>query len=309
MRFENENILNRHISLHEVIQRKEVLATPAVRRVARDLGVDLSTIHGTGPQGNITEEDIKKHAIMPEIRVVRKYDMYGYVDRIPLKGVKKVMSQRMKESLEKNAPVTAMDEADVSKLWEYREREKAKAQQKGVHLTFLPFIIKALIKAFKDFPAFNASYDEEHEEIVVKKYYNFGIAVDTPDGLIVPVVKIADQKDVYQLAKEIEDFAEKATNRSLDLADLKGNSFTITNIGVIGGIYATPIINPPDVAILLTGRIYDKPVAVNGKVQIRKILPLSLTFDHRINDGASAQRFVNKLKEYLENVDLLLKSS
>jgi pyruvate dehydrogenase E2 component (dihydrolipoamide acetyltransferase) len=152
----------------------------------------------------------------------------------------------------------------------------------------------------------NAMLDDEHEEIILKKYYNIGIAADTPDGLIVPVIKGADQKDIYQLAREIESLARRAQERKIDLADLKGGTFTITNIGVLGGIHATPIINYPEVAILATGRVRDKLVLKGGIPRTRKVLPLSLSFDHRVADGAEAARFVNKIIMYLENPDMLL---
>jgi len=298
------------------VSKKElahVLATPAVRRLARDLGVDISQVTGTGLDGRVTEEDVRKFAESkgktveePQLKVIRKYDIYGYVEHIPLKGVRKTISRKIKEAFDRVAPVTSMDEADVTELSKIRDKEKEKALQKGIHLTFLPFVIKALIAAMKLHPIVNATIDEEHEEIIIKKYYNFGIAIDTPDGLIVPVIKIADSKTILELAKEMQELSEKARKRTLDLADLQGNTFTITNYGSIGGSYGTPIINPPDVAILGMGRIEEKPVVRDGKIVIRKILPLSLTFDHRVFDGAEAARFLNDLKAFLEDPEMLL---
>jgi len=195
----------------------------------------------------------------------------------------------------------------VTDLYAHREKEKAKAEKMGIHLTYLPFIVKAVVAALKEHPSLNAVYDKEHEEIVLKKYYNIGIAVDTPDGLIVPNIKIADSKSILDIAKEIEDMAEKAMKRKLDLAELKGGTFTITNIGVFGGTFFTPIPNPPEVAILGVGRIRDRVVLdEKGTPAVRKILPLSLTFDHRVLDGAEAARFMNDLKKRLEDPDLLL---
>lgn len=301
----------------------QVLAIPAVRRLARELGVDLSKVKGTGLGGRITEEDVRKAAPAAapkeaapkeapkkaEVAVVKKreYDLYGYIERVPVKGVRKVTARKMRESISHAAHVTHMEEADVTILAAHREKEKAGAEAKGVHLTYLPFIVKAVVAALKEHPYLNAQYDEEHDEIMLKKYYNIGIAVDTPDGLIVPVVKGADQKPILQLAKEIDGLAEKAAKRQLDLAELKGGTFTITNIGVFGGTYATPIINYPEVAILGLGRIKDKAaVDENGKIVVRKILPMSLSFDHRVLDGAEAARFTNDVKKRLEDPDLLL---
>ena len=299
-----------------------VIATPAIRRLARDLGVDLTKLKGSGIGGRITEEDIRtsvpmygKRAKKPAQKAVatakvqRKYDFYGFIERIPLRGIRKATAKRMIESAFSIPAVTHMDDADVTELWRLREKEKSKAAKKGVHLTFLPFIVKAVIAALKEYPHLNASLDEEHEEIILKKYYNIGIAIDTGSGLIVPVIKEAQDKSILKIAKEIEIYAKKAEKRTIDLAEMKGNSFTITNIGVIGGRYATPIINPPDVAIIAVGRIRDEP-RVSGtkkkKLEVRKTLPLSITFDHRVVDGAYTARFCNLLKEHLEDPQLLL---
>ncbi len=291
-----------------------IVALPAVRRLARDLNVDLSAVKGTGLDGRITEEDVRKVAEQkaakeeePAIRVKRKYDMFGPVEYIPLKGVRKTIARNMSRSWSTAVHVTHMDEADVTELWKIRETEKTKAEKKGVHLTFLPFVVKAVIHALKDHPYVNAAIDDEHEEIILKKYYNIGVAVDTQDGLIVPVIKIADQKSILDIAKEIEQLADKAQKRALDLMDLKGGTFTVTNVGVYGGAHATPIINWPEVAILGTGRIVDRPrYNDKGKLVKKKILPLSLTFDHRIVDGAEAARFMNRLKEHLEDPALIM---
>jgi len=301
----------------------EVLATPATRRIARELGVSLQQVRGTGLGGRITEQDVrlaagkveaekveaeeeKKEERQPELIVEKKYDMYGYVDRVPLKGVRKAIAKKMVEAVSHAAHVTAFDEADVTKLWNLREREKKRAELEGIKLTFLPFIVKACVHALRDHPFVNASMDEEHEEIILKKYYNIGIAVDTEDGLIVPVIKGADQKSIKMIAKEIEELAEKTRQRKIDLMDLKGGTFTITNYGSIRGTFATPLINYPEAAILGVGRIFDKLVVEGEKVYKRKILPLSLSFDHRIFDGADAAKFMRTLIEHLEDPDLLL---
>jgi pyruvate dehydrogenase E2 component (dihydrolipoamide acetyltransferase) len=202
--------------------------------------------------------------------------------------------------------VSAMDEADVTELWRIREKEKKVAESKGIKLTIMPFIIKAVIGGLTEHPYLNATLDDENEEIILKKYFNIGLATDTPEGLMVPVVKNANDKSIFVLAQELIQLAEKARNRTIDLADLKGGTFTITNYGTVRGIYGTPIINYPEVAILGIGRIQEMPVIRDGKVVARKILPLSLSFDHRVVDGAEAARFLNAVIVRLEDPDLIL---
>jgi pyruvate dehydrogenase E2 component (dihydrolipoamide acetyltransferase) len=290
----------------------EVKAVPAVRKLAKDLGIDLAKIRGTGPDGRITEEDVRgasKPAPRPAEgkKGVPKFDLYGWVDRVPIKGVRKVTAKHMMESQEKVAAVTAMDDADVTDLVALREKLKEVAQtERNVKLTYMPFIVKAVVQALKAHPLLNSVIDDENEVILVKKYWNVGIAVAIDEGLVVPVVKAADQKDVFGLAEEIKSLADLARDRKLDLADMKGGTFTITNYGIFGSTYGTPIINYPEVAILGTGRITEMPVVRNGQIVVRKILPLSLTFDHRAFDGAEAGRFMMDLKKYLENPELLL---
>jgi pyruvate dehydrogenase E2 component (dihydrolipoamide acetyltransferase) len=292
---------------------REILATPKVRKLALELGVDIRSVSGTGPQGRITEDDVtmaKKAAApkeekKPALKIKEKFDFYGELERIPLRGVRRATAKRMRQSVSTAAHVTHFDEADVSELARIRESLKAQAAEKGVKLTFLPFIIKALLAAVKDHPLLNATLNDEDEEIIVKKYYNFGIAVDVPDGLIVPVVKGVDQKSIFELAGEIQTVAEAAKKRSLDLADLKGGTFSITNVGMIGGEAATPIINYPEVAILATMKIKDRVRVKNGEMQVKKTLPLCLSFDHRVIDGAEAARFMNDLIAKLEDPDFL----
>jgi pyruvate dehydrogenase E2 component (dihydrolipoamide acetyltransferase) len=213
----------------------------------------------------------------------------------------------MMESQAKVAAVTTMDQADVTDLVTMREKVKtAVEKERGVKLTYMPFIIKAVVASLKAHPLLNSVVDDEAEEIVMKKYYNIGVAVAIDDGLIVPVVKGADQKTMVDLAEEVHKLADMANSRKLDLADLKGGTFTITNYGVFGSTYGTPIINYPEVAILGVGRIMDMPLVVDGEIKARKVLPLSLTFDHRAFDGAEAARFVNDVKRYLESPELLV---
>lgn len=282
---------------------KEIKALPSVRKMAKEMNLDLSTIQGSGKQGEILASDLKKETAKasPQIQITKKYDMYGYVDRIPLQGLR----AQIKINMEKQALlpiVTHIDEIDVTRLWAIREREKTK--QKEVKVTFLPYIIKAVIGSLKENKLLNASL--EQDAIILKKYYNIGIAVATEEGLIVPVVKRAEQKSLLDIAKEIQDLSQKAKQRSLDIMDLKGSTFTITNIGSLGGLYATPMLNMGEAAILALGKIYEKPLVVKGKIQIRKVLPVSIAFDHRILDGANAALFTNKLKSYLEDPDSLM---
>jgi len=293
---------------------REVLATPKVRKLALELGVDIKAVKGTGPQGRITEDDIKaakaalaapKEEKKPAFKIKEKYDFYGELERIPLRGVRRATAKRMHESVSTAAHVTHFDEADVTELMKIREGLKAQAAEKGVKLTYLPFIVKAVLAAIKAHPLLNATLNDEDEEIIVKKYYNFGIAVDVPDGLIVPVVKGVDQKSIFDLAGEIQAVAEAAKKRSLNLADLKGGTFSITNVGGIGGEAATPIINYPEVAILATLKIKDRVRVKNGEVKAMRTLPLCLSFDHRVIDGAEAARFMNDLVARLEDADFL----
>ena len=293
---------------------EHALATPAVRALAKELGVDIIKVQGSGPEGRVLEKDVrqftetKEKPAEPEKKIakVKKYDLYGYVDRIPLRGVRRSIAKAMVRSKYTAPHVTAMDEADVTALWKIREKEKKAAEKKGIKLTILPFIIKAVIAGLSEHPYLNASLDDENEEIVLKKYFNIGVATDTPEGLMVPVVKNAKDKSILQIADELTKLVEKARNRSIDLADLKGGTFTISNYGALGGIYATPIINYPEVAILGVGKIKDTPVVRNGKLVVRKILSLSLSFDHRVVDGGEGARFLNTVIARLEDPDLIL---
>jgi pyruvate dehydrogenase E2 component (dihydrolipoyllysine-residue acetyltransferase) len=283
-----------------------ILATPAVRAFAKEQGVPLEKIRGTGPGGSITREDVQKASKLPP----KAEDLYGTVERVPIRGVRKAIAKNLLFSLKTTASVTETDEADITELWGLRDREKKALQDKGIHLTFMPFFMKAVQHTCTEFGTFNASVDEQREEIMIKKYFNIGVAVDTPDGLIVPVVKNVEKKTIRELAQELTDYSKQARERTVKLEDLKGSTFTITNYGTYGSTFATPIINYPDVAILGTGKITDKPWVREGKIVIRKVLPLSLTFDHRVNDGAGAAKFLTRLVGYLEDpASLFIESS
>jgi len=293
---------------------EHAIATPAVRALAKELGVDINKVQGTGPESRVLEKDVRQFVegkekpveLEKKIAKVKKYDLYGYVDRIPLRGVRRSIAKAMVKSKYTAPHVTAMDEADVTALWKIREKEKKAAEKKGIKLTILPFIVKAVIAGLSEHPYLNASLDDENEEIILKKYFNIGVATDTPEGLMVPVVKNAKDKSILQLAEELTKLAAKARDRTIDLADLKGGTFTISNYGALGGIYATPIINYPEVAILGVGKIKDTPVVRNGKLVVRKILSLSLSFDHRVVDGGEGARFLNTVIARLEDPDLIL---
>tara|TARA_Y100000310_G_scaffold270988_1_gene285177 strand:- start:61853 stop:63082 length:1230 start_codon:yes stop_codon:yes gene_type:complete len=285
---------------------KSIIAAPKARKLAKELNVSLENISGTGPGGRITEDDVKKSSSgKPAAKVTKKYDLFGYVDRVPLKGIRKITAQKMREAVSNAALVTHHDHVDVTTLSDLRKIEKEKAAKKGVHLTYLPFILRATIKSLKKHPFVASSV--EGDEIIIKKYYNIGVAIDTPDGLIVPVVKGADQKKLYDLANEINTYVEKVKKRKIDLMDLKGGVFTITNIGVIGSTYFTPIVNYPETCILGTGRIEKKVAVRDDKIVIRKIMPISFTYDHRVLDGAEAARFMNDLRNILEKPESLVK--
>ena len=300
-----------HVSKPSAAQEGK-LAIPAVRRVAKELGVNLEDLTGTGKEGRITEEDVRsagseepsREEKVTTIKITKKYDFYGYVDRVALKGIRKAIAANMVKSHSSAVHVTHFEEADVTDLAAHREKEKGNAAKQGVKLTYLPFIIKAVVEALKNHPYLNATMEED--EIILKKYYSIGFAVDTGDGLIVPNIKRAETKSILQTAKEIEELSEKIRSRKFDISETKGGTFTMTNVGSVGGIFATPIINPPESAILATGAIREKPVVRNGKIEIRKILPLSLSFDHRILDGGEAARFTAELKKYLEDMDFFL---
>ncbi|MCL4457521.1 MAG: 2-oxo acid dehydrogenase subunit E2 [Nitrospirae bacterium] len=282
-------------------EEEEILAAPAVRALAKELGVKIEALKGSGPGGSITKDDV----IEASEKAKKAEDVYGVIEKIPLRGLRRTIAKNLIQSQRTTAFVTGMDEADITELWTLREREKKSLQQKGIHLTFLPFFIKAVQHALAEHPLLNASVDEEKEEIITKKYYNIGIAVDTPDGLMVPVIKDVDKKTILELAKEIQELSVKAKERKIKLEEMKGSTFTITNYGHFGGVFATPIINYPDVAILGTGKISEKPWVKDGQIVIRKILPLSLTFDHRVTDGVDSALFLSKVIQYLEDPALL----
>ncbi|MDO8553719.1 MAG: dihydrolipoamide acetyltransferase family protein [Candidatus Micrarchaeota archaeon] len=296
-------------------------ATPFVRKLARELGVNLEKVKGSGSGGRITEEDVKKSAsgvgvtfeeakeqgISPQPALQKvQIIIDGDVERLSFRGIRRKIAEHMVISQQTAVHVTHMDEIDLTDLVRIREMEKAEAEKKGVKLTYLAFIVRACVAALREFPQLNSSLDEEKAELVIKKYYNIGIAVDTDDGLMVPVIKNADRKPVLEIARAITELADKARKRTITLDEMRGGSFTITNIGSAGGTYATPIINYPEVAILGVMKMADRAVVRNGQIEIRKIMNMVLSFDHRVIDGAMAAKFVNTVKKHLEDPALLL---
>jgi pyruvate dehydrogenase E2 component (dihydrolipoamide acetyltransferase) len=274
-------------------------ALPMDRKLAAELGIDLAAVRGSGPGGRVTEADIRAAGAPAE-------EAPTPAERIPLKGVRKVMARTMAASARSAVHVTVMERADALALRELRQRERTLAEGKGVRLTYLSFIVKALTLVLERFPLLNSSLDEEKEEIVLHRGQHIGFAVDTPEGLLVPVVRDARRKSILELAAALQELSERARQRKITPAELKGGTFSISNYGAIGGLWGTPIINPPQSAILGVGRIEEAAVVRGGEVVARPVVPLSLTFDHRIIDGATAQRFLNALVEHIENPDLIL---
>ncbi len=310
----------------EVKHPAHVRAVPRARELAMKHSIDLGKVGGTGPGGVITVKDVEdaieraesivevtklskknEKEIKTKISHPLKQTMAKHLEvRMPIKGIRRSIIKKLTKSNNQSVQTTAMEEIDVSDLVALRNKEKLSAEKKGVKLTYLPFILKACVISLKRHPWLNASIDEARDEFVIKKYYNIGIAVDTEDGLIVPVIKDVELKSIIDIAREVQMLAEKARNRALSIDELSNSTFTITNWGSIGGGFGTPILNYPECAILGIGRISKKPVVVKDEIKIRYMLPISLTFDHRIVDGAEAARFLTDIKKHLEDPALLL---
>jgi pyruvate dehydrogenase E2 component (dihydrolipoamide acetyltransferase) len=288
---------------------QEILATPATRKLARDLGVDLATVQGTGPGGRVTDDDVRLFKGVGKVSAavaVTVSGPRGVEERVPLRGIRRKVAEHMVKSKETVATVTHVDEVDMTEVVHLREKAKPSAEKRGVKLTYLPFIIKALVAALKQYPYLNASLDDEKEEIVLKKYYNIGIATDTEQGLVVPVIKDAEHRSITELAEEISRLSDRARTGHLTLEEIQGSTFTVTNVGGIGGVFATPIINYPEVAILGVHKITKRPVVRDNQIVIREMTYLSVSFDHRVLDGVMAAQFMNAIKQYLEDPKLLL---
>ncbi len=298
---------------------ERVIASPVARKMAKDLGVDLTKVKGSGDNGRIMKADIKEAAEESESKETSteapKAQSFSMPD-IPEEGTRREKISKLRQTIV-NAmnrsnqlipATTVMDEFDVTELVNFRKNQKEAASEHGVKLTYLPLIIKAIVLTLKDYPVFNASFDHESEEMIYKEFYNIGIAVDTEKGLIVPNIKNADQKSIFELAKEIDTLADNARNGKIQLKDLKNTTFSITNYGAFGSKLGTPVINHPEVAILGMGAITKKPVVIDDEIVVRSMFPVSLTIDHRVIDGGDAGRFMVKLRERLSDPITLLLS-
>ncbi|AMV12374.1 dienelactone hydrolase [Geobacillus thermoleovorans] len=319
--------------------RKRAIAAPSVRKRAREMGVPIDEVEGTGEGGRVTLADLERYvrereaavavaelrersgaAVLPVggTAIEQKADKAAWTsiastelvvpeeERIPLRGLRKKIAEKMVKSAYTAPHVTGMDEVDVTKLVEIRKNLASELAKEQIKLTYLPFIIKAVTRALKQYPMFNASLDEETNEIVLKKRYHIGIATATKAGLVVPVIRDADQKSIRELAVEIAELSEKAHRQALRLDELQGSTFTITSTGAGGGWFATPIINYPEVAIFGAHAIKRRPVVVGDEIVIRDMMGMSLTFDHRVIDGEPAGRFMRTVAYYLEHPEVLL---
>ncbi|MBU5210907.1 dihydrolipoamide acetyltransferase family protein [Heyndrickxia oleronia] len=308
----------------EADPNKRVIAMPSVRKYAREKGVNIRQVQGTGNNGRVQKSDIDaflsggapvqaeqqtetvqaNETVTPAQVAIPEGEFPE--TREKMSGIRKAIAKAMVHSKQTAPHVTLMDEIDVTKLVAHRKKFKEVAAEKGIKLTFLPYVVKALVSALREFPTLNTSIDDAAGEIVQKHYYNIGIAADTDKGLLVPVVKNADRKSVFSVSQEINELAGKARDGKLAPNEMKGASCTITNIGSAGGQWFTPVINHPEVAILGIGRISEKPVVKNGEIVAAPVLALSLSFDHRIIDGATAQYALNHIKRLLNDPELLL---
>lgn len=289
-------------------------AGPATRRLARELGVDLATVAGSGSHGRITEDDVKAAVrrtttSAPAKRAtaaarlpdgVDQRDPWGLVRRQKMTGIRKAIAANMARSSATIPHVTNFDDADITELERIRKGGLSDYVGSDIKLTMMAFVMKACAQALRLHPMVNASVDTENEEILYKQYVNIGVAVDTDRGLIVPVVRDVNRMSIPAIAKALTDVTEKARQSKFTLDDLKGGTFTVSNLGAIGGVYSTPLINSPEVAVLLVGRSRKLPIVTDDKIEVRLMMPLSLSYDHRVVDGATAARFLNEVINYLK---------
>lgn len=305
------------------------LAAPATRKLARELGVEINQVAGSGPAGRVTPDDVRRFAegggpaaeaakaagtapaveaakVTPAVAADLAAGPGASDERLPLKGIRKVIAERMVKSKHTAAHVTTVDEVDMTELAALRAKAKVMAAQKGIKLSYLPFIFKALTTALREFPYLNAQIDDERQEILLRKQYHLGFALDTEAGLLVPVIKDADRKSLFGIAAEMQQLIEKGRAGKLSPDELRGSTFSVSNQGSIGGLFFTPVINHPEVAILGVGQTQERPVVREGQVVVRKMAYLALSFDHRLIDGAMATRFMNRVVELLSNPTLLM---
>jgi pyruvate dehydrogenase E2 component (dihydrolipoamide acetyltransferase) len=291
-------------------------AGPEVRRLARELGVDLNRVTGTGGGGRITREDViaavrqanlSGTALGHRDEAAKEHDNYGPINREKLTRIRKTIAANMVNSVQTIPQLTNFDDADITELEQWRKDSSADYEKEKIKLTSMAFVMKAVALALKEHRTVNASLDLENDQIIYKHYVNIGVAVDTERGLVVPVVRDVDRMSIKEIAQALGVLAQTARSGQTALEDMRGASFSISNLGAIGGVYSTPIINPPEVGILLVGRARKLPVVVDGdRVEPRLMMPLSLTYDHRLVDGAAAARFMNEVIEYLESPRRLL---
>ena len=287
-------------------------AGPEIRRFAREVGVDLTQVQGTGPNGRILRDDVLEvvragnQAAENNAEAGSERDEYGPVHIEKLSGVRRTIAQQMHRSWTSVPRVTNFDDADVTELERMRQSSKGDYAAKNIKLTTMPFLIKAIAMSLREHPAINATIDMENSRVIYKDYVNIGIAVDTENGLVVPSLTNADKKSISEIAYELSDLAEKVRSNNFSGVPLKGSTFTISNLGAIGGTYSTPIVNIPEVAILLVGRSRKMPVVIDDEVVVRLVMPLSLSYDHRLIDGGAAAYFLNEVKGYLEAPSRLL---
>lgn len=291
----------------------KVLAAPATRRRAREAGIDLAQVRGTGPHGRVTNADLEGFPgsgaaprMAPARRPAAPLPQGPREERIPLKGLRRKIAEQMRKSKDTAAHFTYVEECDMTEIVSLREAAKAQSAERGVKLTYLPFIIKALIPALREFPLVNSSLDDTSGEIVLKRYYHIGIAVDTQDGLMVVNVRDADRKSLWELAKEIDRLAAAARSGKATREELTASTFTLTSTGNVGGLLATPIINHPEVAILGVHQIKAKPAVRDGHIVIRQIANFSISFDHRVVDGMMGARFLKRVLDTLEDPKRML---
>jgi pyruvate dehydrogenase E2 component (dihydrolipoamide acetyltransferase) len=294
----------------------KVLATPATRKLARDLGVDLSSVHATGPNGRVTHDDVRAaanghaQAAAAAPQAARAYAPVPVPsdasdERVPFRGVRKKIAENMHRSRQTAAHFTYVEECDMTELVALRKRAKARAEERGLKLSFLPFIIKAVVAGLKKYPIVNSTLDENKNEIVLRKRYHVGVAAATAEGLIVPVVKDADKLSLFDIAKTLEELSEKTRIGKATREELTGSTFTISSLGTLGGVLATPIINFPEVAILGVHKIKATPVVREGQIVVREMMNLSISLDHRIVDGYEGAQFLQHVIELLQDPTLM----
>ena len=297
----------------------KVLATPATRRLARELGIDIRTVAGSGKRGRVTSDDVRAarggavasspaatSAAPAPTHAPVSIPVSGGEQRVPFRGMRKKISENMARSVQTAAHFTYVEEVDVTELVELRGRAKARGAERGVNVTYLPFIMKAVVAALKKWPALNASLDESTQEIVYKHYYHLGIAAQGPNGLVVTVVRDADRRSIFDTATELQRLGQAVQDGTASREDLSGSTFTISSLGKLGGVLATPIINFPEVGIMGVHRIRKEPRVVDGEIVARDVIWLSGSFDHRVIDGHVGSAFIYEVIRYLEDPDLLL---